>query len=98
MGENGIVTYREDENETVFTVLSDWQVQCLGEQITHQAARGVSSESDGLISPISLHWLTALVHRWIYRRASESDWSMYSGRRCDAQAEPVEGGTGKSVT
>jgi len=67
MGENGFVTYREDEDETVFAVLSDRQVQCLGEQIAYQAARGVSSESDGLISPIGFHWLATLSYRWICR-------------------------------
>jgi len=98
VSKNGSVTHRKDKNETVFAVLSDRQVQCLREQIAHQTARGVSSESDGLISPISLHWLTVLVHPWIYRRASESDWTMSSGRICDAQTGPVEGSTGRSAT
>jgi hypothetical protein len=65
VSENGSVTYREDKNETVFAVLSDRQVQCLCEQIAYQTARGVGSDSDGLISPISLYWVTVLVHRWI---------------------------------
>ena len=98
MSENDSVTHGEDKNETVFAVLSDRQVQCLCEQIAHQTARGVRSDSDGLISPISLHWLTVLVHPWIYRRATESDWTMSSGWVCDVQAGPAEGRTGNSAT
>ena len=98
MNENSSVTYRKDKNETVFAVRSDRQVQCLGEQIAYQTGCGVRGEGDGLISPISHHFLIALVHLWIYRRTSESDWTMPSERMCDAQAELAEGNTGKSVT
>ena len=98
MNENGPVTYPKDKNETVPVLLSDRQVQCLCEQIAYQTARGVSSESDGLTPPISLHWLTVLVHPRIYRQASESDWTMSSGRIRDAQRGLVEGSTGRSVT